>query len=117
MTDRSSTTVEESSSGLARHIGTWGMLFTGLTGIIGSGWLFAALYAVKIAGPAAIVSWVIGCLMALVLAMIYAELGAMIPAAPSFSTSAAIAASRTSGGSAASAEPSRCCAASVTRSS
>jgi len=80
MTDRSPTTVEKSSSGLARHIGTWGMLFTGLTGIIGSGWLFASLYAVKIAGPAAIVSWVIGCLMALVLAMIYAELGALIPA-------------------------------------
>lgn len=57
------------------------MLLTGLTGIIGSSWLFASLYAVQIAGPAAIVSWVIGCVIALILALIYAELGALIPSA------------------------------------
>ncbi len=66
---------------LVRHIGSWGMLLTGLTGIIGSGWLFASLYAVQIAGPAAIISWLIGCLLALTLAIIYAELGALIPEA------------------------------------
>ncbi|WP_136658249.1 APC family permease [Nitratireductor sp. XY-223] len=67
--------------GLERHIGAWGMLLTGLTGIIGSGWLFASLYAVQIAGPAAVISWLIGCVLALTLAFIYAELGALIPAA------------------------------------
>jgi amino acid transporter len=66
---------------LVRRIGSWGMLMTGLTGIIGSGWLFASLYAVQIAGPAAILSWIIGCILALTLAIIYAELGAMIPEA------------------------------------
>ena len=66
---------------LVRHIGSWGMLLTGLTGIIGSGWLFASLYAVQIAGPAAIISWLIGCILALTLAIIYAELGALIPEA------------------------------------
>jgi len=66
---------------LVRRIGSWGMLMTGLTGIIGSGWLFASLYAVQIAGPAAILSWIIGCILALALAIIYAELGAMIPEA------------------------------------
>jgi amino acid transporter len=45
---------------LDRHIGTWGLLLTGVTGIIGSGWLFASLYAAQIAGPAAIISWLIG---------------------------------------------------------
>jgi len=33
-----------------RHIGPWGLLLTGVTGIIGSGWLFASLYAAQIAG-------------------------------------------------------------------
>ncbi|MDP7432484.1 MAG: APC family permease [Myxococcota bacterium] len=81
MTKGSVETAKESSPGLARHIGSWGMLATGLTGIIGSGWLFASLYAVQIAGPAAIVSWFIGCVIAMVLALIYAELGSLIPAA------------------------------------
>ncbi len=61
------------------------MLLTGLTGIIGSGWLFAALFAAQLAGPAAIVSWFIGCLLAITLAIIYAELGAMIPEAGALS--------------------------------
>nr|WP_258571383.1 APC family permease [Flavimaribacter sediminis] len=61
------------------------MLLTGLTGIIGSGWLFAALFAAQLAGPAAIVSWFIGCLLAISLAIIYAELGAMIPEAGALS--------------------------------
>ena len=38
---------------LVRRIGSLGMLTTGLTGIIGSGWLFASLHAAQIAGPAA----------------------------------------------------------------
>jgi len=66
---------------LNRHIGPWGLLLTGVTGIIGSGWLFASLYAAQIAGPAAIISWLIGSALALTLAFIYAELGGMIPAA------------------------------------
>ena len=73
--------MEPRQRALERHISVWGMLLTGLTGIIGSGWLFASLYAVQIAGPAAIISWLIGCLLALTLALIYAELGALIPAA------------------------------------
>ncbi|MBN9022653.1 MAG: APC family permease [Rhizobiales bacterium] len=66
---------------LERHIGPWGLLLTGVTGIIGSGWLFAALYAAQIAGPAAVISWLIGSALVLTLAFIYAELGGMIPAA------------------------------------
>lgn len=50
-----------------------------LGGIIGSGWLFAALDASAIAGPAAIISWIIGGVIVLIIALNYAELGAMIP--------------------------------------
>jgi amino acid transporter len=45
---------------LQRQIGPVALLFTGITGIIGSGWLFASLYAAQLAGPAAILSWLIG---------------------------------------------------------
>jgi amino acid transporter len=47
--------------------------------IIGSGWLFGAWKAAKIAGPAAIVAWVIGAIVILAIALTYAELGAMFP--------------------------------------
>lgn len=54
------------------------MLFTGL-GIIGSGWLFAALYTAQIAGPAGIISWLIGGAFTMAIALVYAELGTMFP--------------------------------------
>ena len=63
---------------LSRQMGPAGMLFTGL-GIIGSGWLFAALYTAQIAGPAGIISWLIGGAFIMVIALVYAELGTMFP--------------------------------------
>jgi amino acid transporter len=73
--------VEDTKPALQRQIGPVALLFTGITGIIGSGWLFASLYAAQIAGPAAIISWMIGGGVALLLALIYAELGGMLPLA------------------------------------
>ncbi|MFI7674188.1 APC family permease [Actinophytocola sp. NPDC049390] len=55
------------------------LLFTGVGAIIGSGWLFGALYASQIAGPAAILSWVIGGIMVMIIGLVYAELGVMFP--------------------------------------
>jgi amino acid transporter len=66
---------------LSRSIGPIGILFTGVTGIIGSGWLFASLYAAQIAGPAAVFSWIVGGVIAIVIALTYAELGGMVPVA------------------------------------
>ncbi|HEY6835642.1 MAG TPA: hypothetical protein VI142_04145, partial [Gaiellaceae bacterium] len=45
---------------LRREVGLVGLVFVSLGSIIGAGWLFAALYASSLAGPAAIVSWVLG---------------------------------------------------------
>jgi amino acid transporter len=56
-------------------------MFTALSGIIGSGWLFASLYAAQIAGPAAVFSWIVGGFIALALTLTYAELGGMLPVA------------------------------------
>ena len=66
---------------LRRDIGVVGLLFTSVGSIIGSGWLFGALSASKIAGPAALVSWGIGGVAIILLALIHAELGAMYPVA------------------------------------
>lgn len=62
-----------------RLIGRTALLFTAIGGIVGSGWLFGPFYAAKIAGPAALLSWVIGGLLMLVIALTFAELGAMLP--------------------------------------
>lgn len=48
------------SSTQKRSIGPIALMFTGLGSIIGSGWLFGAWHTAKIAGPAAILAWVIG---------------------------------------------------------
>jgi len=54
-------------------------MLTGLGSIIGSGWLFGAWKAAKIAGPAALCAWIIGAVVILAIALTYAELGAMFP--------------------------------------
>jgi amino acid transporter len=66
---------------LRRDVGPVGLLFASLGAIIGSGWLFGALYAAQIAGPAALLSWVIGAVFVLILALIHAELGGAYPVA------------------------------------
>ena len=59
---------------LDRQIGPIAMLLTAITSIIGSGWLFASLYAAQIAGPAAVISWLIGGGVAITLALVYAAM-------------------------------------------
>lgn len=54
-------------------------MFTGLGSIIGSGWLFGAWHASMIAGPAAILAWLIGAMVTLAIALTYVELGTMFP--------------------------------------
>jgi amino acid transporter len=66
---------------LRRDVGLTGLLFASLGSIIGSGWLFGALYAAQEAGPAALVSWGIGGAFVLLLALIHAELGGAYPIA------------------------------------
>lgn len=64
---------------LTRRLSPVTLFLLSLNGIIGSGWLFAPLYAAKIAGPAAIISWVIGGFAAILVAFTFAELAAMLP--------------------------------------
>ncbi|MDT4913336.1 MAG: hypothetical protein QOC66_2464, partial [Pseudonocardiales bacterium] len=55
------------------------MIWASEGSIIGSGWLFGAQKALAAAGPAAIISWGIGGVAILILALVHAELGAMYP--------------------------------------
>lgn len=64
---------------IKRDISPWSLLLTGLGSIIGSGWLFGAWHASAIAGPAAILAWIIGAVVVLAIALTYAEMGAMFP--------------------------------------
>jgi amino acid transporter len=68
-------------AGLRREIGFIGLLWASGGSIIGSGWLFGAQGALSTAGPAAVISWVIGALAILLLALAHAELGGMYPVA------------------------------------
>ncbi|KZC17662.1 aspartate:proton symporter [Rhodanobacter sp. FW510-R12] len=57
------------------------LTFIGLGSIFGSGWLFAASHVAGIAGPAGILSWMIGGVAVLLLGLVYCELGAALPRA------------------------------------
>jgi amino acid transporter len=67
--------------GLRREIGFIGLLWASGGSIIGSGWLFGAQSALATAGPAAVISWVIGAVAIFLLALPHAELGGMYPVA------------------------------------
>lgn len=77
------TTTTERSRGedakLHRTLGYWSLVATGIGSVIGSGWLFASMYAAQDAGPAAIIAWVIGGAVMLAVALVFAELGMVRP--------------------------------------
>src|SRR5215467_11422344 len=66
---------------LQRKVGLIALMFTSVGSIIGSGWLLGALTASKVAGPAALISWLIGAVVVAVLALVHAELGGAFPVA------------------------------------
>ncbi len=72
---------EGSGPRLRRDAGIVGLLFASLGGIIGSGWLLGPLAAAKIAGPSAILAWMIGGIAVLLLSFVYAELATAFPRA------------------------------------
>ncbi|HWG65672.1 MAG TPA: APC family permease [Streptosporangiaceae bacterium] len=67
--------------GLKREMGLIGATWASETSIIGSGWLFGAFFAAQLAGTAALLGWVIGGIIIMILALVHAELGGMYPVA------------------------------------
>lgn len=66
---------------LSRRISPMTLFMLSMNSIIGSGWLFAPLYAAKIAGPASVFSWIIGGISTMMIAFTFAELASMLPIA------------------------------------
>lgn len=62
-----------------RGIGPVGLMMSAISAMIGSGFLFSALYVGRIAGPAAILAWVLGGLLVIMVALTYAEITTMLP--------------------------------------
>jgi amino acid transporter len=70
---------ELNADGMERGVGFLGLLWASEGSIIGSGWLFGALTAATIAGPSAIIAWIVASLIVIVLALVHAELGGLFP--------------------------------------
>jgi amino acid transporter len=70
---------EQADRHLKKRLSFTSLLFLSLSGIIGSGWLFASLRASGIAGPAAILAWVIAGIFVIFIALSWSEISAMLP--------------------------------------
>ena len=64
---------------MSSKISTMSLLFASVSAILGSGWLFSAFYTSSYAGPASLLSWLLGGLLVIIIAFVYAELCTMIP--------------------------------------
>lgn len=64
---------------MKRSINTLTLLFASVSAILGSGWLFAAYYAGTIAGPGALLSWLIAGVCIIFIAFVFAEISSMLP--------------------------------------
>lgn len=71
--------MEDSDRRLKRSLSLSQLLMLSLGAIVGSGWLFAALAANSGAGGGAFISWGIGGVLVLFIALAYAEVSAMLP--------------------------------------
>ncbi|WP_235826860.1 APC family permease [Facilibium subflavum] len=63
----------------ARNISITGLLFSSISAILGSGWLFSAAHTASFAGPASILSWIIGACLIMIIAFVFAEICTMVP--------------------------------------
>jgi amino acid transporter len=66
---------------LARRFNPLHLLLLSINGMVGSAWLFAPLYAAKIAGSGAVIAWLIGGFATILIALSFAELSVMVPVA------------------------------------
>ena len=57
------------------------LYFAGLTAVIGSGWLFGSYETASVAGPASILSWIVGGIFILIIALAWSEISTSVPIA------------------------------------
>lgn len=66
---------------LNRRFTPLSLLMLSINGMVGSAWLFAPLYAAKLAGSGAIIAWLIGGFATIIIALTFAELSVLLPVA------------------------------------
>ena len=84
-------------TGLSRQLGLRSLTLAVVTGTIGSGWLFAPFYCAKSAGPGSLIAWLIGGAIAFAIALVYAELGALVSSSGALAQIPLLTHGRTSG--------------------
>jgi len=72
-------TADRSGAVLRRDVGLLPLFMVSAGSVIGSGWLLGTLNASKVAGAAAIISWIICVILLIGIALIYSELGSAYP--------------------------------------
>src|SRR5690348_4924011 len=66
---------------LSRRFSPLILFMLSVNGMVGSAWLFAPFYSAQIAGPSAIIAWLIGGLGTALIALTFAELSTLFPMA------------------------------------
>ena len=66
---------------LKKNMSTFSLMMTGVTSIVGSGWLLATQKITAVAGPAGILAWVVGMFVAILIAFFCIEIGTVNPSA------------------------------------
>jgi amino acid transporter len=77
--ERDSSSFQDEERRLRRHLGLPSLTAIGFSNIVGSGWLFAAMYASQIAGPAALLAWIGAGVLCALVSLVMVELGASRP--------------------------------------
>ena len=70
---------EASDAHLKKDISLFGLIALAVSIQVGSGWLLATLAAASLAGPASILTWVLGAVFFAIIGVTWMELGAMLP--------------------------------------
>jgi amino acid transporter len=65
--------------GFRKDLGYWQLTAIAFGGVIGSGWLLGAMVAASTAGPASLITWLVGGVALLVIALVMVELGGSRP--------------------------------------
>ncbi len=69
------------NTALHKRISTFSLTMTGVTTIIGSGWLLSTQKIAAMAGPASLLSWGLGAFIAMLVGFFYIEIGSAHPSA------------------------------------
>jgi len=64
---------------LQRSLSLFNLVMAVVTSTIGSGWLFAPYLSARLAGSSSLVSWLLGGVMSFLIALVFAELGSLVP--------------------------------------